>query len=85
MLYPPKGDAFADRNQFALKIDFEEAPPFFKVSDTHYAATWLLHPQAPKIEMPKIIQERITKYKADAKARMSESKTNKVTSAGEEN
>ena len=85
MLYPPKGDAFADRNKFALKIDFEEQPPFFKVSDTHYAATWLLHPQAPKIEMPKIITDRIVKYKADAKERASESKTNKVTSAGEEN
>ena len=41
MLFPPKGDAFAERNEYALKIDFEEHPPFFKVSDTHYAATWL--------------------------------------------
>lgn len=85
MLYPPKGDAFADRNKYALKIDFEEQPPFFKVNETHYAATWLLHPQAPKIEIPKIINDRIVKYKADAKARANNSKTNKVTSAGEEN
>ena len=63
MLYPPKGDAFADRNQFALKIDFEEQPPYFKVSDTHYAATWLLHPDAPKIQMPGIILERVGRYK----------------------
>ena len=62
MLFPPKGDAFADRNQYALKIDFEEQPPFFKVSDTHFAATWLLHENAPKIEMPKIIKERAEKY-----------------------
>jgi oligopeptide transport system ATP-binding protein len=65
MLFPPKGDAFADRNQYALKIDFEEQPPFFKVSETHYAATWLLHPDAPKIEMPPILQERVKRYKAE--------------------
>ena len=52
MLFPPKGDAFAARNKYAMKIDYEEQPPFFKVTDTHYAATWLLHPDAPKIESP---------------------------------
>ncbi len=62
MLFPPKGDAFADRNQHALKIDFIEEPPFFKISDSHYAATWLLHPDAPKVEMPHIIQERIDRF-----------------------
>lgn len=65
MLFPPKGDAFADRNQFALKIDFYEEPPFFKVSDTHYAATWLLHPDSPNILMPKIIQDRVDRFKAE--------------------
>ena len=59
MIYPPKGDAFAARNKYALKIDFEKEPPYFKVSDTHYAATWLLHPMAPKVEMPKIVSQRI--------------------------
>lgn len=59
MLFPPKGDAFAARSKYAMKIDFEKEPPFFKVSDTHYAATWLLHKDSPKVEMPKIIQERI--------------------------
>ncbi len=59
MIYPPKGDAFAARSKYAMKIDFEEEPPFFKLSDTHYAATWLLHPSAPKVEMPKIVSERI--------------------------
>lgn len=52
MLNPPRGDAFACRNHYALAIDYEEMPPLFKVSDTHYAATWLLHPDAPRIEPP---------------------------------
>jgi oligopeptide transport system ATP-binding protein len=67
MLFPPKGDAFADRNKYALRIDFEEEPPFFKISDTHYAATWLLHPDAPNVEIPKIIQDRVNKYVDDSK------------------
>lgn len=49
MLFPPKGDAFAARNQFALKLDFEEQPPEFKVSNTHIASTWLMHPKAPSV------------------------------------
>ena len=53
-----KGDAFAPRNRYALAIDFEEEPPYFKVSETHYAATWLLHPSAPKVELPLEIQRR---------------------------
>ena len=64
MIYPPKGDAFAARNKYALKIDFEEQPPEFKVSDTHTASTWLLHPDAPKVEIPKIITDRINRMKA---------------------
>ncbi|MCQ2771929.1 MAG: ATP-binding cassette domain-containing protein [Bacilli bacterium] len=59
MIYPPKGDAFAPRSKYAMEVDFLEEPPFFKVSDTHYAATWLLHPDAPQVEMPKIVSERI--------------------------
>ena len=59
MIYPPKGDAFALRSKYAMKIDFEQQPPYFKLSDTHYAATWLLHENAPKVEMPKIVSERI--------------------------
>ncbi len=59
MIYPPVGDAFAERNKYALEIDFEMQPPFFDVSATHKAATWLLHPDAPKIEIPKIITDRI--------------------------
>ena len=64
MIYPPKGDAFAERNKYALKIDFELQPPMFKITDTHYAATWLLHPDAPKVEMPKVITERIARMKS---------------------
>ncbi|MBQ9580708.1 MAG: ABC transporter ATP-binding protein [Lachnospiraceae bacterium] len=63
MIYPPVGDAFADRNKYALKIDYEKQPPFFKVSDTHYAATWLLHPDAPKVDVPKVITDRIERMK----------------------
>ena len=59
MIYPPKGDAFAERNRYAMQIDFEEEPPFFQVSDTHWAATWLLHPDAPKIDPPKSVTDRI--------------------------
>ena len=59
MIYPPVGDAFALRSKYALAIDFKKEPPMFKVSDTHYAATWLLDPRAPKVEMPKIVKTRI--------------------------
>ncbi|MFP7168792.1 ABC transporter ATP-binding protein [Terribacillus sp. FSL K6-0262] len=59
LIAPPKGDAFAARNKFALEIDFVEEPPMFKVSDTHYAATWLLHEDAPKIDPPESVKKRI--------------------------
>lgn len=58
LLDPPKGDAFYPRNEFALKIDAELEPPFFELSDTHKAATWLLAPQAPVIAPPAEIQRR---------------------------
>jgi oligopeptide transport system ATP-binding protein len=51
-----KGDAFAPRNPYALKVDFEQEAPKFQVSDTHWAKTWLLDERAPKIEKPAIIQ-----------------------------
>ena len=63
MIFPPKGDAFAERNQYAMAVDYEEQPPFFKLSDTHYAATWLLHPNAPKVEMPETLKNRIARMK----------------------
>lgn len=56
-LYSPlKGDAFALRSDYAMRIDFEEHPPIFNVSDTHWAKTWLLHPDAPVVEKPSVIQ-----------------------------
>ena len=66
MIYPPKGDAFAARNRYAMKIDFEQEPPFFRLSDTHLAATWLLHPKAAEmhtIEMPPVLKARIDRMK----------------------
>ncbi|MBD5145278.1 MAG: ABC transporter ATP-binding protein [Ruminococcus sp.] len=61
MLFPPKGDAFAARNKYAIALDFEEQPPLFEITPTHYAATWLLHPKAPKVSPPEIVLERIRK------------------------
>ena len=56
LFYEVKGDAFAPRNPKALKIDFVERPPFFEVSPTHFARTWLLDPRAPKVEPPEHIR-----------------------------
>ena len=52
LVNPPKGDAYACRNEYALGIDYEEMPPMFRITDTHYAATWLLDERAPKIIPP---------------------------------
>ena len=52
LIDPPVGDAFACRNEYALAIDYEEAPPMFQLSSTHFAATWLLDKRAPKVEAP---------------------------------
>lgn len=50
------GDAFAPRNPYCMKIDTLAEPPMFQVSDTHFAKTWLLEPNAPKVEKPEAIQ-----------------------------
>lgn len=55
------GDAFAPRNQFALNIDYEEDPPTYQLSDTHVVCSWLEHPDAPKVEMPQALQNRISR------------------------
>ena len=52
LIDPPAHDAFACRNEYALEIDYHEQPPMFKITDTHYAATWLLDPRAPKVNLP---------------------------------
>lgn len=66
LLHEPKGDAFAARNKFAMKIDEKAEPPMFKISDTHYAATWLLHPDAPKIELPPELKSRLKRSREAA-------------------
>ena len=58
LFHEVKGDAFAPRNPQALKIDFLVDPPYFEVSPTHKARTWLLDPRAPKVEKPRIIARR---------------------------
>ena len=68
MILPPKGDAFAARNKYAMQIDFEQQPPAFQVSDTHWAATWLLHPDAPHVEPPAIVTERIRRMQKEQAA-----------------
>ena len=65
MIYPPKGDAFAARNKYAMEIDFELEPPLFEITPTHSAATWLLHPNAPAVEMPQLIKARIERMKKE--------------------
>ena len=52
LIHPPKGDAFAERNAYAMRIDYEKEPPMFQVTDTHYAATWLLDERAPEVKAP---------------------------------
>ena len=66
LLHEPKGDAFAPRNKFAMKIDEREDPPMFKISETHFAATWLLHPDAPKIELPAELKSRLMRSRKAA-------------------
>ena len=66
LLHEPRGDAFAARNAFAMKIDEKAEPPLFRISDTHYAATWLLHPDAPKVAMPPELQARLERARKEA-------------------
>ena len=57
------GDAFAPRNPYCMKIDTLEEPPMFRITDTHYAKTWLLDPRAPKLDKPEIIHDTHEKLK----------------------
>ena len=74
MLLPPKGDAFAARNKYALALDFEEEPPLFEVSPTHSAATWLLLEDAPKAVPPAIVTARIERAMEKRKKKTKEKK-----------
>ncbi len=77
MILPPKGDAFAARNKYAMAIDFEEQPPFFEITPTHKAATWLLDERAPHVEMPKSVSTRIARFeKLNKEAEEKEAKEN---------
>jgi oligopeptide transport system ATP-binding protein len=66
LLHPVSGDAFAPRNIYALNIDGRLEPPVFKITETHYASTWLLDKRAPKVEMPKELKNRIERMKKEA-------------------
>ena len=66
LLHEVTGDAFAPRNVFALNIDERAEPPMFRLSESHYAATWLLDPRAPKVEMPPELKARIRRMKKEA-------------------
>ena len=66
LLHEPQGDAFAARNPYALRIDKKAEPPMFQISRTHFAATWLLHPDAPEIDMPRELKERIERSRKEA-------------------
>lgn len=59
LLHPPQGDAFARRSKYALDIDFKEAPPWFRVSPTHFVKSWLLDERAPKVELPEMVRKRL--------------------------
>ena len=60
-----EGDAFAPRNKFALKIDFRKEPPMFDVpgSSSHKVASWLMHENAPHVEMPAALRKRLEKMR----------------------
>ena len=68
LLNQPAGDAFAVRNAYALKIDHRADPPMFKITDTHFAATWLLDPRAPKVDLPAALRERINRIMKEARS-----------------
>ena len=72
MLLPPKGDAFAARNAYAVALDYKQEPPFFTISETHKVKTWLAHNDAPDVKAPKTVVERIEKS-------LSRNKSNKPT------
>ncbi|MCO4358139.1 ABC transporter ATP-binding protein [Staphylococcus agnetis] len=58
LVHPPKGDAFAARSEYALAIDFKEAPPWYRVSPTHYVRSWLLDERAPKVDLPELVKRK---------------------------
>ena len=69
LLHKVPGDAFAPRNIFALNIDYRKEPPMFQISNTHWAATWLLDERAPKVDMPPELRARIERMKQEGEKR----------------
>lgn len=59
----PLGDPFAPRNDYALELDFIKEPPLIEISETHSAATWLLHPDAPKYKLSKELEDRLKVFR----------------------
>lgn len=66
LLNKVEGDAFAERNVYALNIDYRLEPPMFRITETHYASTWLLHEKAPAVEMPEELKARIKRLGREA-------------------
>jgi oligopeptide transport system ATP-binding protein len=66
LLHEQPGDAFSPRNRYALVVDDKADPPMFEITPTHSAATWLLDPRAPKVEMPEELKARIERMKKEA-------------------
>ena len=83
LLDPPVGDAFAVRSDYAMAIDFEKEPPMFQISDSHFAATWLEHPDAPEMQPPEVIQERYKRFEQLEKGIEPEVNPLKVNSSDE--
>ncbi|GEP24775.1 ABC transporter ATP-binding protein [Lentilactobacillus diolivorans] len=67
-----KGDPFAPRNPYALDIDFEQKPPVFQLSDTHFVKSWLLDKRTPAYTPPETIQKRWQTFKARQRGRLNE-------------
>ena len=67
LIYEVKGDAFAPRNKYALNIDLRLDPPTYYVpgSKTHKVSSWLMHENAPKVEMPEALRRRLDKMKKE--------------------
>ncbi|EIE39963.1 oligopeptide ABC transporter ATP-binding protein [Mycoplasmopsis canis UF31] len=59
----PLGDAFAPRNEYALEIDFIKEAPLFQISETHAAASWLLHPDAPRVQLSSELEARLESFR----------------------
>ena len=74
MIYPPKGDAFALRNRYAIGADFKYEPPLFQITPTHYCASWLEYEDAPDVVPPRIVTQRISNALKEEEAKRAHEK-----------